>query len=123
MLNGRPVLQVIQDGVSFTCAHCVKFWWGIDNEAEGCKAKFEGKECAGPISGLAFPEYEGPLEGNQIHFCFMCGKKPDAAAVAKNAGGKRLGICKECAERCRSLSRPCHKPPFITDVYLPTLER
>lgn len=123
MLNGRPILQVMRDGVSFTCAHCTKFWWGVDRGAEGCKARVEGKECAGPLGGLAFPEYEGPLKGNELKFCFMCGKPPDAAARAKDANDARVGVCKSCVEKCKTLSKPLEKPPFVTETYVPILER
>jgi hypothetical protein len=45
------------------------------------------------MQGLAFPEYEGPMEGNLVSFCYICGGKPDAAVEIHGQG--MLGVCKE----------------------------
>ncbi len=121
MLNGRPILKVLQSGVSFVCAHCEHFWWGIDNKhSGGCKAVFDQVECSGPIRGLAFPHYEGPLKDQLANYCFVCGHDPDAVAVARN-GGARVGVCDKHIEVIEKFTVPGEKPPFITHVHVPVV--
>ena len=45
------------------------------------------------MQGLAFPEYEGPMDGNLVSFCYICGGEPDAAVEIHGKGV--LGVCKE----------------------------
>ena len=117
-MNGRPILQVMQRGVGFTCAHCEKFWWGVDNSTDGCKAKHERKECTGPLGGGAFPEYQGPLTGHITRFCFVCGQTPAGAAVVK---GGRVGVCEKHMEWLGTYTRPNEYPPFVTHRYIDTI--
>ena len=118
MLNGRPILKVMQQGVGFTCAHCVKLWWSVDRGLSECKSSHEGGECAGPLAGQAFPHYEGPLAGNLDRFCFVCGSEPSCVAVVPQG---RVGVCKVHIEWLGTYTRPCEKPPFVTHQYIDTI--
>jgi len=120
MLNSRPILKVIQSGTSFVCAHCEHFWWGVDNRYEGCKAIHDHIECSGPLRGMAFPNYKGPLEGHLSKYCFVCGHTPDATAIARE-GGARVGVCTEHIKLMESFSAPGERPPFITHVHVPVV--
>lgn len=121
MLNGRPILKVLQQGVGFVCAHCEHFWWGIDNNHQGCRALHDGVPCSGPIRGQAFPYYKGPLKGQLAKFCFVCGKDPCATAVARD-GGARVGVCESHLSLLETYSAPGEKPPFVTHVHVPVVE-
>ena len=120
MLNGRPILKVLQAGVGFVCAHCENFWWGIDNGHDGCKAAHDRLPCSGPIRGKAFPQYDGPLKGNLGNYCFVCGRTPSAHAVARETGG-RVGVCEKHISLLESYSAPGEEPPFITHVDVPVV--
>lgn len=120
MLNGRPILKVLKAGTGFVCAHCEHFWWGVDQEHDGCRAKHDNVLCSGPIRGHAFPYYKGPLKGHLDKYCFVCGHEPDATAVARN-GGARVGVCKRHIKLLESYSAPGEKPPFITRVHVPVV--
>lgn len=118
MISGRPILQVMQSGTGFTCAHCTKFWWGVDRRLTQCKAGHERRECAGPLAGQAFPEYDGPLAGHLARFCFVCGSEPIGVAVVPQG---RVGVCEKHMEWLETYSRPDDRPPFVTHQYIDTI--
>ena len=45
------------------------------------------------MQGMAFPEYEGPMEGHLTAFCYICGGEPDAMVEIHGRGA--VGVCKE----------------------------
>ena len=81
---------------------------------------FDRVDCGGPMRGMAFPYYDGPLKGQLQNRCFVCGHKPDAVAVATKGGG-RVGVCKKHLEFLSTYTRPGEKPPFITHVHVPVV--
>ncbi len=101
---------VMREGVGFTCAHCERFWWGHARNS-ACQAAVTGAECAGPLAGLGFPEYKGPLKGNLDKFCFVCGGSPAAIALAR---GTAIGVCKKHVKMLGEYSRENERPPFIS---------
>lgn len=117
-MNGRPILKVMQDGVGFVCAHCERFWWGVDRGYGSCWAKAVGKDCSGPMGGGSFQEYEGPLKGNLCRFCFVCGKEPSGVACTKHG---KVGVCRDHMEWLGSYSRPNERPPFVTHKHVDTI--
>lgn len=100
--RGLVIHQIPQDraqealakGYAFPCAMCVKLHWSIDRGLTQCRAAVDQKECGGPLAGLAFPEYEGPLTREMIaKLCFRCGK-PASKLVEGNRGPGYVGVCK-----------------------------
>jgi hypothetical protein len=99
-------------GVSFVCAHCEKFWWGVDRKLDGCKAHHEKRKCGGPIKGLAFPEYVGPLNGHLQNFCFVSGQPSTAVFVGKH--GSYIGVTDRSIAMINEYSVDGERPRFIT---------
>ncbi len=120
MLRNRPINKVMSKGLSFACANCDNYWWGVDQGLGHCRAMEERRVCAGPMAGMAFPEYVGPLKGNLVRFCFVCGAQPIAAAVARG-GGDRVGICKEHLDFLETFTRPGEPPPKVSHVHVPVV--
>lgn len=48
-------------------------------------------KCAGPLSGLDYPHYDGILKGNLHSVCFVCGEPATGALRPK--GGQLIGVC------------------------------
>ena len=108
----RDVAGAVAKGVSFVCATCDKFWWGVQHGLDGCKASHEGKSCAGPVRGMSYPEYEGPLKGNLKRFCYATGKEP--TMVMRMPDGGEVGSTERGLEIVMSYSEGRVKPRFIT---------
>jgi hypothetical protein len=80
-------------GVGYICANCTKFWRGIERGQAQCMALFERKPCGGPMSGMTFGEYEGPLPRSVFpSICFVCGVE---AVMGVKVGDSRelIGVC------------------------------
>jgi hypothetical protein len=90
--------KAANEGYAFPCTMCVHLHEGRDRglTKDGvpvCVAGFEGRQCGGPLSGLAFPEYKGPLTIHAIAtHCFRCGKKANKI-VEGNRGPGYVGVC------------------------------
>lgn len=94
MISSDQVQKALADGYAFPCSMCVKLHWGRDRNLPHCRAAHENKECGGPLAGLGFPEYEGPLSRDAIaKLCFRCGK-PASKIVEGNRGPGLVGVCK-----------------------------
>lgn len=106
----NPALAM-SGGVSFVCAHCDKFWWGVERGLDGCKAHHERKECAGPVKGLGFPEYSGPLRGHLRMFCFVTGEPSTKVILLPN--GAEIGATDKGIEIVNSYSEPSVRPRFV----------
>jgi hypothetical protein len=119
MLSGRDIQGAIAGGVSFVCANCEKFWWGVDRGLAQCRASYERKDCGGPITNLAYPEYEGPLNGQLVSFCFQTGNR--ATCVVRTAGGM-VGASAQSVELLRTHSRFAVRPMFVTGKKLDVLK-
>ena len=89
-----PVL--VRNGLSFICANCENFWWSYEKKLDKCRVHYIGDRCGGPLVGMAFPKYKGPLIAAMSSFCFVCG---NAAELSVSIGKvKCLGVCKKHSE-------------------------
>lgn len=90
----EAVRQAVATGVSWVCAHCIKFWAGVDLDLGRCA----GQQCGGPMVGRAFEEYEGP----PLNWadCFVCGGY--ALFQVAPRGRRNLGVCRQHLEMVES---------------------
>jgi hypothetical protein len=125
MLNPTDVQAALRDRVVFACAMCERYWWGKDRGLPYCEATAMGDECGGPLAGLTYPRYLGPLT-DFVPQCFVCGD-PSDAMIEKNAiahpGARALGICKAHYHVLTDYSAPGKPPVFVTKQRIPVLER
>lgn len=84
--------KLMSMGFSFICANCVKLHVGLSRGEEHCSYALRGRHCGGPIVGLTFPEYEGPLTRPRIaSVCFRCGD--DSTKLVEVKGKGFVGAC------------------------------
>lgn len=104
-LTGVPALKVaeaVAGGLSPLCATCEHYWEGRDRNPDLPLCKMAGLDsnpggkplCGGPLKGMSFPRYKGPMGEEMIQsVCFMTG---DQAAygvrLGSSAGARLLGI-------------------------------
>jgi len=92
-ITDAMVRTVRERGVGWVCAHCVKFWWGVERGHAQCEALFKRTPCGGPMAELAFPEYEGPIPRETFPtFCFVCGEA-SSGAVRIHGIEEMIGVC------------------------------
>jgi hypothetical protein len=92
-ITEQMILYARGKGISFVCANCTKFWKGIERGQVQCMALFERKQCGGPISGMTFPEYHGPLQRTLFPVtCFVCGAWA-TAGVKVDGSEELIGVC------------------------------
>jgi hypothetical protein len=108
----RDVAGAVATGVSFVCATCDHFWWGIERGLPHCKAHVDRVACGGPITGLAYPRYSGPLVGNLRHFCFATGEAAKFVICTKDGG--EVGASDRGIELVQSYSVGGIRPRFIS---------
>lgn len=78
-------------GMGFVCATCLKLERGLNQGKETCEAGLRGLSCAGPISGMGYPQYEGPLSRAALaNHCFRCG---EVAACGFQTPQGIIGAC------------------------------
>jgi hypothetical protein len=95
--------RLLQMGYAFVCAHCAKLHRPAARGLRSCEAAMGTSECGGPLSGRAFPEYEGPLTRQSIaDLCFRCGERSENLVQVGGAGF--VGACKEHVEMLRPQS-------------------
>ena len=96
-------------GYAFVCAHCIKLHKSMRSGMHGCGAMLNGKDCGGPIVGMVFPEYKGPLTRDTIaNRCFRCGELSENLIDVKNKGC--VGACNKHVGMVRSM-----KPVTVTE--------
>ena len=96
MSNASAINKLRSVGYGFVCATCQKLQrpLGIGRHLVGCEAQQAGIQCGGPIVGLSFPQYEGPLtQQGMAMTCFACGK--DANKILQPDDGGYVGCCNE----------------------------
>ena len=102
---------------SFVCLSCNRLREAREKDpgAERCLAALEGKECGGPLVGMSFPHYAGPLEGALHKVCFVCGKPPKYLMRPSRGGrnGGVVAVCSGCIDILRSYSAPGKRPLFV----------
>jgi hypothetical protein len=88
---------------AFPCAMCHKLHRNMDRGLMVCEERDVG-DCAGPLAGQSFPQYEGPLDSEAIaSHCIRCGmpeaqdrKAPDRDGRFlrhRSADGGTVGLC------------------------------
>jgi len=89
------IVKAVRSGVAFPCAMCLNWWRAKEEKKESCMVFTGGKPCGGPMAGMAFPMYKGPLvDSNWTDFCFVCGEEVVAAVEVKGSD-RMLGVCKK----------------------------
>jgi hypothetical protein len=104
MIDSSAIIREMGTGLSAVCSHCVHWHNALDRDGV---AKSCGKKCGGPAQGMAFPLYNGPLNGNLESICFICGQSAQAMVCI---GGGRIGVCTRaglgghtCEDRLRAI--------------------
>ncbi len=114
-MDPKLIVEAMQQGVGFVCAHCDKFWEGARNGLHHCMAAEQRKPCVGPISGGTFPEYSGPLEEVMSDHCFVCGHRATHSVIHQGAvDSRKVGVCDTHLEWLRDYSVGGDRPQFIT---------
>ncbi len=115
------IMQLIARGMGygFVCGNCTKLWAGLSAGHGACMAAVQGKTCAGPMKNMGFPEYEGPLKGNLVQFCFVCGKGSDYAAVTMHG---MVGVCAKHQPLLNSCTAGDEAPRFLTGDEVETVK-
>jgi len=118
------VQAAMMGNVSWVCAHCNKFWWGVQSFLDKCKAAVQNVPCGGPVARMAFPQYEGPLTVESLaNHCFVCGAEADAVIEVppdekKKTPGGMIGACKTHIELVKTFSKEGEPPPTVTEKTL-----
>lgn len=108
----RDVAGAVATGVSFVCATCDHFWWGVERGLPNCKAHAEQVRCGGPVAGLAYPQYSGPLKGNLRQFCFATGVTAKFVICTKDGG--EVGASDRGMELVQTYSVGGLRPRFLS---------
>lgn len=119
-IESKDIRRLVSEGVSFVCAMCDHWWWSHGRGLAVCRAAVESRECSGPIGGLCYPEYSGPLKRNLVRFCFRCGAQSIAAVEVFGKG--MCGVCGEHMEMLETYGKLGDKPRFVTHNYVPVVE-
>ena len=83
-------------GYGFACSTCKKLQRSLERGTvmHGCEAQQAQIQCGGPIVGLSFPQYEGPLtKQGMATTCFVCGVRANKILQADDGG--YVGCCNE----------------------------
>lgn len=88
MIDEKKVAKAVSKGLSIVCATCSWYWKARDAGIPGDRCAAE-KPCGGPLSGLVFPEYDGPIT-QFSGICFVCGNPPDYGVWVN---GDLAGVC------------------------------
>jgi len=96
----QGVKELMGDGFGFTCAACERLHEGLLRGADVCSAGLAGLKCGGPLIGLSFPLYKGPMSRETLaKTCFMCGV--DANKILQAEDGGYVGVCNTHMEHVR----------------------
>lgn len=92
------VAAAVSEGYSPICATCEHFWNARDRGLSIC-----GMRCGGPLGGLDFPEYKGPMTAERMaQWCFMCAREA-SYGVRVLGTGRVFGVCQEHLEAVATL--------------------
>jgi hypothetical protein len=86
MITAEMANVEIEIGLSAVCAWC-EHWHNAKERGDIASC---GMRCGGPVSGMGFPRYKGPVEMVLASFCFICGK---SASAAVEIFGNTIGVC------------------------------
>lgn len=75
-MNSLKIAEAVEKHkLPVVCATCNKYWKARDMKLPEPQCLSQNN-CASPIGGGTFHEYEGPIPDFRI-WCFVCGAKPD----------------------------------------------
>jgi hypothetical protein len=113
MMDLLMIERLVDGGLSAVCAWCEHFWRVFEQNL-GREAHC-GKDCGGPASHRAFPEYKGPMKGRFLEFCFICGKEASSGADINGKGC--VGICEEHVSKFKQMlnSKKGSPPPIVKE--------
>ena len=123
-MKSSSVEMLVKDGVSFVCAMCNQLHEAISRGTcdKGCIVAQTGGRCGGPLMGMSFPDYSGPLRdgvASYMHnFCFVCGAKPQGIVRLKS--GDMYGLCND-HRGIFTFSEGSKRPPKINMLQLETV--
>ena len=89
----HPVVKsLLEQGFAFECSYCQRMWAAKSTGLDSCGPMIpDGNPCGGPMSGMSFPYYKGPLTREFIvGHCFRCGAEAEST-IAQNGGA--VGVC------------------------------
>ena len=90
------VKLLMAQGFAFPCACCKKLWRAKARGMDACEAALSSQDCGGPLSGMSFPLYEGPLTAQTIATrCFFCGEPAVEAVTTPAQPTTFVGVCKK----------------------------
>jgi len=113
-IDQTKVALARKTGLAYVCAMCERYWRAAEHGAKCCEVGLNGNQCGGPLAGMTFPQYQGPLkEANWSSFCFRCGE-PSVAGIQVNGRGKMLGLCEKHIHTIERLQcRETGKSPVV----------
>ena len=107
MLDSEKISEARAKGVCFTCAMCTLWYKGVKMKLrlwDGTERCAAVNGCGGPLSGGSFEEYDGPLKGYLVKFCYVCGSRtPEHALAAKVPNSQKIGCCAKCLDKVKEL--------------------
>ena len=104
------VAAAVAGGTSPVCATCKHYWRGQDKGLDRCVK--QRHECGGPIRGLDFPLYDGPMtEDRMMTWCFMCAAEASYGVRVKGTH-RVFGLCAKHLDRLPRL-RPASEPTVV----------
>lgn len=91
------VQQLLMEGYAYPCACCKKMWIAKARGYSQCHDAFvRGIDCGGPMSGMSFPRYDGPLTVTHLAtHCFRCGETAVEAVSSRLNPDRLIGVCKK----------------------------
>jgi hypothetical protein len=91
------VQQLLREGFAFPCACCKRLWRAKAQGHDVCEVAFmPGKDCGGPMAGMSFPLYEGPLTPASLATrCIRCGEPAVEAVTSRQQPQRFVGACKK----------------------------
>lgn len=85
--------ELMSEGYSFTCSMCTKLWKTKTDTFDGCEARLLNQVCTGPMSGMSFPLYQGPLtDSARTDLCFRCGIESNYG-LKMGIDNQIIGVC------------------------------
>jgi hypothetical protein len=96
-MSDEAVRKFLREGFAFPCACCKRLWRAKAQGFDTCEVAFmPGKDCGGPMAGMSFPMYEGPLTISSLAtMCFRCGNPAVEAVSSRQQPTRLIGACKK----------------------------
>lgn len=97
MSQDQAVRELTKAGYAFPCTCCIRMWRAKAKGFTDCSRELPpGKNCGGPMAGMSFPLYIGPLTREAIAMsCLRCGKRAVEAVSSTQNPDLLVGACEE----------------------------